>query len=142
VRLLLDTCVLSEYAKSQANRQVIDWLDSQDETNLFISSISLAEIKKGMFKIKSSQPQRYQQLARWLDCLEQQFLGRTLAVDANVLATWAEINGLSEAQGKKLAVIDSLIAATAITHQASIVTRNTKDFQFIRVPVINPWPTP
>lgn len=139
MKLLLDTCVLSEYIKSKPHPTVIDWLDNQNENSLFISAISLAEIRKGMFKIRASQPQRYAQLVVWLANLEQQFAGRILAINDDVLIKWSEINGLSEALGKKLAIMDSLIAATALLHQATVVTRNVQDFALTPVRVINPW---
>jgi len=139
MRLLLDTCVISEYIKSKPNQMVIDWLDQQNETELFISIISIAEIQKGIFKIQNSQPQRALQLNRWLFSLEEQFSGRILEINSQVLKMWAEINGISEAKGKKLPIIDSLIAATAAIHKATIVTRNTQDFQFISISTLNPW---
>lgn len=139
MRLLLDTCVISEYIKSKPNQIVIDWLDQQNETELFISIISIAEIQKGIFKIQDSQPQRALQLNAWLFSLEEQFSGRILEINSQVLKMWAEINGISEAKGKKLPIIDSLIAATAAIHKATIVTRNTQDFQFISISTLNPW---
>ena len=139
MKLLLDTCVISEYLKKNPNQFVIDWIDEQNINDLFISVVSIAEIKKGMFKIQNVQPQRAQKIAQWLLRLEQQFLGRILAVDNEMLMKWAEINGKSEATGKTLAIMDSLLAATAITYSMTVVTRNIDDFKFIAVPVINPW---
>ena len=139
MKLLLDTCVISEYIKSKPNLEVIAWLDNQRKNDLFVSAISIAEIKKGIFKVRKFDVQRYEKLAQWLVCVEEQFLGRILPVNNIVLTTWAEINGESESNGKKLAIMDSFIAATAIAYQMKVVTRNEQDFKFIPVEIINPW---
>ena len=106
---LLDTCVLSEYVKKNPNYQVINWLDNQDETSLFISILSTAELKKGIIKIQKSQPNRYQKLWNWLQKLEPRFASRILPLDEKTINTWAIICGHSEAEGKKLPIMDSLI---------------------------------
>ena len=76
MKYLLDTCVLSEYVKKKPNYQVINWLDSQDESNLFISILSRAELKKGIIRIKTSQPERYRKLWNWLQKIDQRFAER------------------------------------------------------------------
>jgi predicted nucleic acid-binding protein len=136
---LLDTCVISEYVKKQPNQQVINWIDAQEESSLFISIITIAEIKKGIVRIEKSQPSRYQKLEKWLQKLEQRFTNRILPLNGNILDTWAKICGQSEAQGKKLPIMDSLIAATASENNLIIVTRNTSDFGFSSVTVFSPW---
>ena len=127
---LLDTCVISEYVKKQPNQQVINWIDAQEESSLFISIITIAEIKKGIVRIEKSQPSRYQKLEKWLQKIEQRFTNRILPLNENILDTWAKICGQSEAQGKKLPIMDSLIAATASENNLIIVTRNLSDFAF------------
>ena len=139
MKYLLDTCVLSEYVKKNHNYQVINWLDNREETSLFISILSIAELKKGIMRIQNSQPNRYQKLWNWLQKLEQRFASRILFLDEKTLNTWAVICGRSEAEGKKLPIIDSLIAATAYENEMIIVTRNVSDFAFSSVRVLNPW---
>jgi predicted nucleic acid-binding protein len=127
VKYLLDTCVLSEYVKKKPNDRVINWVDNQDELTLFVSILSIAELKKGIIRIKNSQPSRYKKLWNWFQKLE------------DILNTWAVICGQSEAEGKKLPIIDSLIAATAYEHDLIIVTRNITDFTFSSVRIFSPW---
>lgn len=136
---LLDTCVLSEYVKKKPNFQVIQWLDEQNEDSLFISILTIAELKKGIIKIKKSQASRYQKLNNWLLKIEQRFAGRILPLNKNILDTWAKICGESEASGKKLPIMDSLIASTATQHNLIIVTRNIDDFKFSSNQLFNPW---
>lgn len=136
---LLDTCVVSEYVKKKPNFQVIQWLDEQNEDSLFISILTIAELKKGIIKIKKSQASRYQKLNNWLLKIEQRFAGRILPLNKNILDTWAKICGESEASGKKLPIMDSLIASTATQHNLIIVTRNIDDFKFSSNQLFNPW---
>ena len=136
---LLDTCVVSEYIRKQPKMKVIQWLDLQPEENLFISAISIGEIKKGIVKIEYSHPKKYQKLNEWLHNLIQRFDQRILALDRETLIEWGDICGNFEQSGSKLPVIDSLIAATAITNQLTLVTRNESDFSSINVPLYNPW---
>lgn len=136
---LLDTCVISEYIRKQPETKVIHWLDLQLEEDLFVSAITIGEIKKGIVKIKSSQPRKSQNLNEWLDILIERFKLRTIALDRNILIQWGILCGGLEKSGRKLPAIDSLIAATAITNQLTLVTRNESDFDAIDVPIFNPW---
>lgn len=139
MKYLLDTCVLSEYIKKKPDQKVINWLDQQEESSLFISIITIAEIKKGIIKIKNSEPNRYQKLNHWLQKIEQRFNQRILSLTENILDHWATICGESEAKGKKLPIIDSLITATAYENGLIIVTRNISDFDLSLVKTFNPW---
>lgn len=136
---LLDTCVLSEYVKKKPNEKVIQWLDEQEEASLFISILSIGEIKKGIIKIEQQQPQRYQKLTLWLQTVELRFSERIINLDYKIINCWAIICGQGEAKGQKLPIMDSLIAATAYEHDLTIVTRNVTDFQFSSVQVFSPW---
>ena len=136
---LLNTCVLSEYTKKNPNSQVIDWLDEQEEAGLFISKLSIAEIRKGIIRITDSQPNRANKLRIWVEKLQTRFIDRILPLDEEILNSWAVICGKSEAKGVKLPIMDSLIAATAYEYQLTIVTRNVTDFNFSTVKVFSPW---
>lgn len=136
---LLDTCVISEYIKKKPNQLVIEWLDNQTKNNLWLSILTIAELKKGIFKIRNSQPKRYQKLSQWLEIVKTKFDGHVLPLNEEILNTWAEITGESEASGKKLSVIDSLIGATAQQYNLIIVTRNINDFNFSSFRIFNPW---
>lgn len=136
---LLDTCVLSECVKKTPSPQVAQWFNQQKPEQLFLSSITIAEIKKGIYKIKTSQPERYQKLQFWLKNIEAKFSLRILPISADILDNWAENSANAELQGKKLAVMDALIAATAQQHQLILVTRNVDDFKITPIKVINPY---
>ena len=136
---LLDTCVLSEYIRKQPEMKVIQWLDLQLENSLFISVISIGELKKGIVKIESSQPQKSKRLNKWLDSLIERFKTRIITLNSQILIQWGDLCGNSEKSGRKLPVIDSLIASTAIANQLTLVTRNEKDFNDINVSLYNPW---
>jgi predicted nucleic acid-binding protein len=135
---LLDTCVLSEYAKKAPAPKVIDWLDEQDETSLFISAITLGEIEKGILKLRTSDLRRSQKLTAWLGKVEQRFAERILPLDTAALHVWAQITAHSELSGQPLAVIDGLLMATAQCHGLTVVTRNVQDFTAYPQ-VFNPW---
>jgi len=136
---LLDTCVLSECVKKTPDANVMEWFNLQQSENLFISAITIAEIKKGMWKIKISQPARFQALQKWLQKIEAKFCFRILPVTTEVLHDWSEITAEAELKGKKMAIMDGLIAATAFHHRLTVVTRNVEDFEIAPVKVINPY---
>jgi len=136
---LIDTCVMSEFIKKVPNPQVIQWFNYQLTEQLFLSSVTIAEIKKGIYKIQDSQPERYQKLKIWLQNIEIEFNSRILLINDNILDIWARFSANAELTGKKLAVMDSLIAATAYHHQLTLVTRNVDDFKMTPVKIINPY---
>jgi predicted nucleic acid-binding protein len=136
---LIDTCVLSELVKKMPSEAVMQWFNQRQPDELFLSSISIAEIKKGLYKIRSVQPERFQTLMQWLRKLEIKFAGRVLPMTDEVLEEWAEISAFAELQGRKLAVMDSLIAATAHHHKLALVTRNVEDFKSTSLEIINPY---
>ena len=135
---LLDTCAISEYAKRAPNRNVIAWLDAQDEASMFISVITLGEIEKGILKLRATDAHRSQKLTAWLGLVEQRFSGRTLPLDSASLHIWAQLSANAELAGKPLPVMDGLIMATAQCHGLTVVTRNVQDFAHYPQ-VLNPW---
>ncbi|NOR68327.1 MAG: PIN domain-containing protein [Methylomarinum sp.] len=136
---LIDTCVISEFVKRKPNIHVRNWFNKQQETHIFISTISIAEIKKGIYKIKPSQPERALKLQNWLDRLELSFSQRILPINDDVLEQWAQFSASMERQGNTLAVMDSLIAATAHHYDLTIATRNVNDFNVLPLKIINPF---
>ena len=135
---LLDTCVISEYAKKSPTPKVIEWLDEQDEASLFISVISLGEIEKGILKLRSLDAPRSQKLSAWLGLVQQRFSGRILPLDSATLHAWAQFSSSAELAGTPLAVMDGLIMATAQCHGLTVVTRNVNDFALFPQ-ILNPW---
>jgi len=135
---LLDTCVLSEYARKAPAPQVIAWLDEQDETSLFISVISLGEIEKGILKLRATDPARSQKLTAWLARVEQRFAGRILPLATAEFQAWAQVAARAELAGQPLPVMEALLMATAQCQGLTIVTRNLKDFASYPQ-VFDPW---
>jgi predicted nucleic acid-binding protein len=136
---LIDTCVISEFVKRKPDNHVRNWFNQQQEAHLFLSAISIAEIKKGIYKIKPSQPERALKLQNWLDTLELSFSQRILPINDEVLGQWAQLSASMERQGNTLAVMDSLIAATAHHYDLTIATRNVNDFDALPLNIINPF---
>ncbi len=135
---LLDTCVLSELRKPAPDPNVVAWINDVDESHLFLSVITFGEIQKGIAKLDESKRKRSLQL--WLEqSLPQRFASRTLPIDGEVALEWGALQGGLERFGNPVPVIDSLIAATAICHNLTLVTRNTADFKRIPVKLLNPW---
>ncbi len=135
---LLDTCALSEYAKRAPEQKVIDWLDEQNESSLYLSVITIGEIEKGILKLRMADQRRSQKLAAWLGKVEQRFADRILPLDTATLRVWAQIAARSELSGLPLPVMDALLMATAQCHGLTIVTRNIQDFAPYPM-LINPW---
>jgi predicted nucleic acid-binding protein len=136
---LIDTCIISEFVKRKPNNHVRNWFNQQQEAHLFLSAISVAEIKKGIYKIKPSQPERALKLQNWLYTLELSFSQRILPINGDVLEQWAQLSASMERQGHTLSVMDSLIAATAHHYDLTIATRNVDDFNLLPLIVINPF---
>lgn len=135
---LLDTCVISELIKTQQNRNVIDWVNSCAEDILFLSSLTIGEIQKGISKLPASK--RKNTLQNWLDKeLFVRFDRRILLIDVIVAQKWGKILSDSEKNGYKLPAIDSLIVATALANNMTLVTRNTRDMVHSGVAIYNPW---
>ncbi len=135
---LLDTCVLSEYTKRKPNEKVIRWIDSVEETRLFLSVLTIGEIKKGVELLPDSH--RKNELRAWFnDDLLKRFEGRLYAIDAEVMLLWGQLYAGLQNSGHPLSVMDSLIAATALYNNAILVTRNENDFLPTKVQLVNPW---
>ena len=125
---LIDTNVLSEYNRpSGPDAGVKRWLESTDRKSQYASVITLAEIQKGIELL--TEGKRRTQLEQWFkQDLEEWFSGRVLSVDRPVSQRWASLIAQSIRRGRPLPTFDSLIAATALVHDLTIVTRNVRDF--------------
>lgn len=132
---LIDTNVISELVKPTPNAHVIDWFKAVPDNSLFISVLTLGEIRKGVERPKA--PQKKETLRLWLEeSLPHWFGDRILTIDKVVCETWGTLLATS---ARSLPAIDSLIAATAIHHRLTLVTRNVSDFDFATLTMINPW---
>lgn len=134
---LLDTCLLSEFMKPQENRGVIDWFDAQHDETLYISVLAIAEIKKGIAKLGSTK--RAGELAAWLDSVVERFDQRILPFDISMAGHWGAMIATLESKGGPMPVIDSLMAATALARDLTLVTRNASDFTDTGVKIFDPW---
>ena len=135
---LLDTCVVSELVRPRPKASVVSWVLERDEDELFLSVITIGELEKGIGRLPDS-PKRVA-LEQWVRReLADRFRDRLLAVDTGVAARWGALVGASEARGQPLPVIDSLIAATSLQHDFTIVTRNTDDLERCGARCFNPW---
>ena len=138
MKYLLDTCVISELIKPGKDNKIIEWIQNKAENSLFISVLTLGEIHKGISKLPDSQ--RKESLRTWVDNdLKRRFASRILEISEEIATTWGEIQAKSEKDGKKMPVIDSLIAATAIKKNLIVVTRKIKDIENSGCKSINPW---
>ena len=138
MKFLLDTCLVSELVKKEPNLRVVSWLDKCDEHGLYLSVLTVGELQKGVSKLPAGI--RKENLQMWIEHdLAERFKGRILELDMDSSITWGKLQGEAEQNGEKLPVMDSLIAATAITHGLIVVTRNIKDLERCQARVFNPW---
>ena len=135
---LLDTNVISELRKAdKANPHVVDWAKKITPSKMFVSVISIMELRMGILSLARKDTRQADVLSRWLDTLVlPTFSGRILSVDLAVANQCAALHVPDPRSDR-----DALIAATAIVHGFTVVTRNTKDFRETGVSLINPWNT-
>jgi len=134
---LLDTNAVSEWVKPHPNPGLIRWMESADEDRVFLSVVSLAELRHGVERMAAGR--RRSRLERWLqDELPLRFEGRILLVDIKVADAWGKIVSHSEAAGHPIGAMDAFLAATAETHRLTLVTRNVSDFPLLKS-TLNPW---
>lgn len=135
---LLDTNVVCETTKPQPDARVLAWVGGHSGDAVFISAITLGEVRHGALLLDEGR--RKQALLEWIDeTLKPQFAGRILPANAEVMERWAALQAECQRRGQRLPLADSIIAATALTHGLTDVTRNTTDFRHAKVPVLNPW---
>jgi len=135
---LLDTNVISEMTRPKPESRVSEWLDSIDEAMLYLSVLTLGEIRKGLSMLGPS-PRRARLEAWLLTDLPIRFAGRLLNIDSAIADRWGQLAGHAHRQGKALPVIDGLLAATALHHDLTIATRNVRDFSLHGVQCFDPW---
>lgn len=135
---LLDTCVISELKAKRPAPEVVSWIDSLDPESVYLSVVTIGEIRKGIEKVRD--PARKEVLDGWLrDELLIRFQDRLAPLDLETLLEWGALTGRLENQGTPMPAIDCLIAATALRHRFVLVTRNEDDFSRSGVKLFNPW---
>ena len=136
-RYLLDTCVFAEYSRPRPNTKVFEWIDAQEQELQFLSVLTVGEMEKGIARLPSSK--RRQSLEEVLNVIVSRFDHRIIQLDIAIARRWGRMVESLELKGRKLPIIDSLMAATALEHDLTIVTQNILDFTDTGVTVLNIW---
>ena len=136
-RYLLDTCVFAEYSRPRPNTKVFEWIDAQEQELQFLSVLTIGEMEKGIARLPSSK--RRQSLEEVLNVIVSRFDHRIIQLDIAIARRWGRMVESLELKGRKLPIIDSLMAATALEHDLTIVTQNILDFTDTGVTVLNIW---
>ena len=137
MKFLLDTNTVSEWVKPRPNAGVIDWMGSIDDDLVFLSVVSLAEVRYGIERLAHGNRRR--RLEEWLEReLPLRFEGRILPVNQGIADAWGRIVALCASNGSPISAIDGFLAATAEVHGLTLVTRNVPHFTVLKT-VLNPW---
>jgi predicted nucleic acid-binding protein len=135
---LLDTNVVSELIRPTPSDKVAAWVDSTDESLLYLSVLTVGEIRKGIALISRSA--RRTHLEAWLETdLRPRFAGRLLNIDLGLAERWGVLTARAANAHHRVPVVDGLLAATAVHHNLTFVTRNADDVAHTGVSVFNPW---
>jgi predicted nucleic acid-binding protein len=135
VTFLVDTNVISELRKgARADRRVVAWLEGVDDDDLRLSVLVLGELRQGVERLRKRDAASAQRLDRWLQGLAERYMGRILPIDEPVAQLWGRLN-----VPDPLPAVDGLMAATALVHDATLVTRNVRDVARTGVRLLNPF---
>lgn len=132
---LFDTNVISELRKGErAQTQLRSWYETIEPSDIYLSALVLGEIRKGAEKCRARQPEKARLLLSWLDRTTRAFDGRILGVNADIALEWGRLSA-----SRTIPVVDGLLAATAIVHDLTLVTRNAADTHGTGARVFNPF---
>lgn len=134
-RYLLDTNVVSELRKPKPHGGVLAWLNELQETQIYLSAVTISELQTGVELTRAQDPHKAAQIEAWIDLLEESF--QVLPMDALCFRQWARL--MSGRPDNLLE--DIMIAATARVHDLAVATRNEKDFTSLGVQILNPFKT-
>jgi len=135
---ILDTNIISELISKKPNFEVLDFIQKLDENEVYLSVITIGEIKSGIEKLDNGT--KKENLTYWLNNeLLQRFKNKIVDIDIEVMMTWGIINQELKSIGKSLPIMDSLIGATCKSKSFTLITRNDKDFKNIDIEIINPY---
>ena len=138
MNFLLDTNVVSEWTKRRPDIGVVAWLAEADEDRVFVSVITLAELRHGIERMPV-EPRR-RRIDIWLtEQVPLLFEARMLPIDARTANTWGRIMARGQARGRPVGTMDAVIAATAEQHDLTLVTRNLSDFDGLGIRLLSPW---
>lgn len=136
--IMLDTNVLSALMQQQPDPQVVAWLDDQPAESIWLSSITLFEARYGLALLASGQRKNMLQV-RFEELLQDDLQNRVLLFDANAATQAAQLAADRKARGRPVDMRDTFIAGIALARRATLATRNTRHFDDLSVPVVNPW---
>jgi toxin FitB len=135
VKFLLDTNVVSELRKGdRADANLLRWFATVESDDLALSVLVVGEIRLGILRVERRDSAAAAHLSAWLVRVERAYAGRVLPVDTNVTEVWARLNAV-----RSLPVVDSLLAATALAHGLTLVTRNIDDLSGVEATLLNPF---
>jgi len=136
--VILDTNVISELVAKRPNAHVVGWIDSLDPSDIYLSVVTIGEIRKGVARLPHSPRKELLQL--WLQGdLLKRFASRVLILDIHTMLHWGELTARLDQAGMSMPAMDSLIAAQALVHGCALATRNASHFAAAGVTVVNPW---
>ena len=138
MKYLLDTCIVSEATKRKPNERVCEWLASMPFHELYLSVVTLGEIQNGVYRLDEASALR-RRLANWLAEVRREYSGRIIPFDEDTALLWGRTTGEYARAGRTLPTADSQIAATALSHGMTLVTRNVDDMAGMGVPILNPF---
>ena len=134
----MDTNVISELVKAEPDPNVVHWIEETEETTLFLSVLTLGEIRSGIERLNRGR--RRGRLESWLAVdLRRRFQNRILTISDGIAERWGALSAMAARRGKPLPVVDGLLAATALHHDLMFVTRNSADISGTGVFSLNPW---
>ena len=137
MRVLLDTCVLSELRHPNGDAGVRLAVEGVADEKLFVSIVSVGEIVKGISLLPDGK--RKSELHSWVQTLEHHYAASIKPVDLKTSRIWGELTAIAQKKGKTVPMADGLIASTAMRHGLHIMTRNVADFEPTGAMLINPW---
>ena len=138
MKVILDTNVISELISKNPDLEVLSFINSLEESDIFLSVITIGEIQSGIQKLPNSHKKTT--LLDWLHTdLFSRFDGRIVSIDTDIMLTWGEIDQTMKTKGTPMPIMDSLIGATCVSKGFTLITRNEKDFKSLEISIINPF---
>lgn len=134
---LLDTNIVSESEQLQPNPTVLKWLSERDKTNVYLSALTIGEIRRGIEMLEDGKKKTH--LRNWLDDVRAVFAGQILPITETTFGIWGSMFASFEKQGMKRSIFDSILEAIAMEHDLILVTRNVRNFRDSAVTILNPW---
>jgi toxin FitB len=135
---LLGTNCISELVRAKPDVKLLSWINAADEDLLYLSVLTLGEIRKGIAALPPSK--RRVRLESWLQVeLKDRFSERILPINLEIADRWGPIAAVAKKHGTPLGVVDGLLAATALHHNLTLVSSNVTDFANVTVQLVNPW---